>query len=97
MGRDAALTEAIPGRPEPVSVSHAAKGGRGGDGFPSAAPQANVPSSDSVEVDEGGAEIPVEDNDSSDDIKIGHVEDYAEQDDAHTGQVEGKLKWNMKR
>ena len=48
-------------------------------------------SPDAAEVDEGGAEIPTEDNDSSDDIKIGQVEEYAELNDAHAGQVEEQV------
>ena len=64
------------------------KGGREDDGHSAPAPRADVPNSDAVEVDKGGAEIPVEDDDSQDDIKIGHVEEYAEQKDAQVGQVE---------
>ena len=91
MGCDAARNNAIMFVQELVSVSHAAKGGRGDDGPPAPAPQASAPSSDAAEVDEGGAEIPVEDDDSSDDIKIGYVEESAEESDAHAGLVEGRV------
>ena len=73
MGRDAARNESIPRSPEPMSVGHAAKGGRGDNGPPAPAPQASAPSSDAVEIVEGGVEIPVEDDDSSEDIKLGYV------------------------
>ena len=43
-----------------------------------------------MEVDTGGAEVPVEEDHSQDDINIGQVEEYAEQTDDRIGQIEAQ-------
>ena len=60
------------------------RGVRGDDGHSAPAPQADARKSDAVDVEKGGAQVPVEDDDSQDDIKIGHVEEYAEQNDTQS-------------
>ena len=59
MGRDAIRTEATPRFPEPD------------DGHSAPVPQADAPELDAVEVDTGGVEVPAEEDDNQDDIKIG--------------------------
>ena len=91
MGRDAARADEIPCSPGPVGISHAAKGGGGDDSYSAPTPQANAPISDADEFNPGGAEIPAEDDDSMDDIKIGHVEEHAEQQDAPAERIERRV------